>query len=79
MRDLALDAAGIVFSLQGAIAINVGIRTNTPDIYTTGGYADQPQFVCVAAVADTRATINMMDGDAAPSLTVTPTVVFTDP
>ncbi|MHB1370541.1 MAG: mercury(II) reductase [Pseudomonadaceae bacterium] len=65
-RSLALDAAGVALNLQGAIVIDVGMRTSTPDIY-------------VAAAAGTRAAINMTGGDAALNLAAMPAVVFTDP
>ncbi|MGY8829345.1 MAG: FAD-dependent oxidoreductase, partial [Pseudomonadales bacterium] len=35
-RSLALDAAGVALNLQGAIVIDVGMRTSTPDIYAAG-------------------------------------------
>ncbi|WP_299163957.1 mercury(II) reductase [Accumulibacter sp.] len=78
-RSLALDAAGVAFNLQGAIVIDVGMRTSTPDIYAAGDCTDQPQFVYVAAAAGTRAAINMTGGDAALNLAAMPAVVFTDP
>ena len=78
-RSLALDAAGVALNLQGAIVIDVGMRTSTPDIYAAGDCTDQPQFVYVAAAAGTRAAINMTGGDAALDLTAMPAVVFTDP
>ena len=78
-RSLALDAAGVALNLQGAIVIDVGMRTSTPDIYAAGDCTDQPQFVYVAAAAGTRAAINMTGGDATLNLTAMPAVVFTDP
>ena len=78
-RSLALDAAGVVLNPQGAIVIDAGMRTSTPDIYAAGDCTDQPQFVYVAAAAGTRAAINMTGGDAALNLTAMPAVVFTDP
>ena len=78
-RSLALDAAGVALNLQGAIVIDVGMRTSTPDIYAAGDCTDQPQFVYVAAAAGTRAAINMTGGDAALNLAAMPAVVFTDP
>ena len=78
-RSLALDAAGVAFNLQGAIVVDVGMRTSTPDIYAAGDCTDQPQFVYVAAAAGTRAAINMTGGDAALNLAAMPAVVFTDP
>ena len=78
-RSLALDAAGVALNPQGAIVIDAGMRTSTPDIYAAGDCTDQPQFVYVAAAAGTRAAINMTGGDAALNLTAMPAVVFTDP
>ncbi|WP_339733510.1 mercury(II) reductase [uncultured Pseudomonas sp.] len=78
-RSLALDAAGVALNLQGAIVIDVGMRTSTPDIYAAGDCTDQPQFVYVASAAGTRAAINMTGGDAALNLAAMPAVVFTDP
>ena len=78
-RSLALDAAGVTVTAQGAIVIDKGMRTSTPHIYAAGDCTDQPQFVYVAAAAGTRAAINMTGGDAALDLTAMPAVVFTDP
>ncbi|CAM5371475.1 mercury(II) reductase [Eoetvoesiella caeni] len=78
-RSLALDAAGVALNPQGAIVIDIGLRTSAPDIYAAGDCSDQPQFVYVAAAAGTRAAINMTGGDAALNLTAMPAVVFTDP
>ena len=78
-RSLALDAAGVALNPQGAIVIDIGMRTSAPDIYAAGDCSDQPQFVYVAAAAGTRAAINMTGGDAALNLTAMPAVVFTDP
>ncbi len=58
-RSLALDAAGVALNPQGAIVIDAGMRSSTPDIYAAGDCTDQPQFVYVAAAAGTRAAINM--------------------
>jgi mercuric reductase len=78
-RSLALDAAGVTVNAQGAIVIDKGMRTSSPNIYAAGDCTDLPQFVYVAAAAGTRAAINMTGGDAALDLTAMPTVVFTDP
>ena len=76
---LALEAAGIAVSAQGAIVIDQGMRTRTRHIYAAGDCTDQPQFVYVAAAAGIRAAINMSGGDAILDLTTMPAVVFTDP
>lgn len=55
------------------------MRSSAPDIYAAGDCTDQPQFVYVAAAADTRAAINMTGGEATLDLTAMPAVVFTDP
>ncbi len=78
-RSLALEAAGVAVNAQGAIVIDKGMRTSSPNIYAAGDCTDQPQFVYVAAAAGTRAAINMTGGDAALDLTAMPAVVFTDP
>ncbi|HUX62942.1 mercury(II) reductase [Sulfuricella sp.] len=78
-RSLALEAAGVTVNAQGAIVIDQGMRTNSPNIYAAGDCADQPQFVYVAAAAGTRAAINMTGGDTVLNLTAMPAVVFTDP
>ncbi len=78
-RGLALDAAGVATNAQGAIVIDKGMRTSSPDIFAAGDCTDQPQFIYVAAAAGTRAAINMTGGDAALDLTAMPAVVFTDP
>ena len=78
-HSLALEAAGVVVNAQGAIVIDKGMRTSSPNIYAAGDCTDQPQFVYVAAAAGTRAAINMTGGDAALDLTAMPAVVFTDP
>ena len=64
-RSLALEAAGVAVNAQGAIVIDKGMRTSSPNIYAAGDCTDQPQFVYVAAAAGTRAAINMTGGDAA--------------
>ncbi|MHB1991006.1 mercury(II) reductase [Metallibacterium scheffleri] len=78
-RSLDLEAAGVAVNAHGAIVIDQGMRTNSPNIYAAGDCTDQPQFVYVAAAAGTRAAINMMGGSAALDLTAMPAVVFTDP
>ncbi len=78
-RSLNLAAAGVEVNAQGAIVIDQGMRTSTPQIYAAGDCTDQPQFVYVAAAAGTRAAINMAGGEAALDLTAMPAVVFTDP
>jgi mercuric reductase len=78
-RSLNLEAAGVAINAQGAIVIDQGMRTNSPNIYAAGDCTDQPQFVYVAAAAGTRAAINMMGGSAVLDLTAMPAVVFTDP
>jgi mercuric reductase len=76
---LGLDAAGVEVNNQGAIAVDSGMRTSSPDIFAAGDCTDQPKFVYVAAAAGTRAAINMTGGHAALDLRVMPAVVFTDP
>jgi len=78
-RSLDLEAAGVAVNAHGAIVIDLGMRTNSPNIYAAGDCTDQPQFVYVAAAAGTRAAINMMGGSAVLDLTAMPAVVFTDP
>ncbi|MBU2859332.1 FAD-dependent oxidoreductase, partial [Acidithiobacillus ferrooxidans] len=62
-RSLNLEAAGVAINAQGAIVLDQGMRTSSPDIYSAGDCTDQPQFVYVAAAAGTRAAINMTGGD----------------
>ncbi len=78
-RSLNLEAAGVAINAQGAIVIDQGMRTNSPNIYAAGDCTDQPQFVYVAAAAGTRAAINMTGGDTVLNLRAMPAVVFTDP
>ncbi len=78
-RSLALDAAGVAVNARGAVVVDDGMRTSSPDIYAAGDCTDQPQFVYVAAAAGTRAAVNMTGGEAALDLTALPAVVFTDP
>jgi mercuric resistance transcriptional repressor protein MerD len=74
-----IGSGGVAVNAQGAIVIDKGMRTSSPNIYAAGDCTDQPQFVYVAAAAGTRAAINMTGGDAALDLTAMPAVVFTDP
>jgi mercuric reductase len=78
-RDLALEAAGVKVSAQGAIVVDERMRTSAPNVFAAGDCTNQPQFVYVAAAAGTRAAINMTGGEAALDLTAMPAVVFTDP
>ncbi|WP_281404862.1 mercury(II) reductase [Methylocystis sp. B8] len=78
-RGLALEAAGVAVSPQGAIIVDTGMHASAPNIYAAGDCTNQPQFVYVAAAAGTRAAINMTGGTAVLDLTAMPTVVFTDP
>ncbi|MFP5341286.1 MAG: FAD-dependent oxidoreductase, partial [Gammaproteobacteria bacterium] len=74
-RTLNLDAAGVEVNTQGAIVIDRAMRTSTQHIFAAGDCTDQPQFVYVAAAADTRAAINMTGGNAELDLTAMPAVV----
>ncbi|MEJ5211093.1 MAG: mercury(II) reductase [Burkholderiales bacterium] len=76
---LALERAGVAVDESGAIVVDDHLRTSVPHIYAAGDCTHLPQFVYVAAVAGTRAAINMTGGDAALDLSVMPSVVFTDP
>jgi len=76
---LMLDKIGVKTGRNGAIVIDVHMRTSVEHIYAAGDCTDQPQYVYVAAAAGTRATINMTGGDAALDLTAMPAVVFTEP
>ena len=78
-HGLALEAASVAVTAQGAIVIDKAMRTSSPHIYAAGDCTDQPQFVYVAAAAGTRAAANMTGGDAMLDLTAMPAVVFTDP
>lgn len=76
---LDLARAGITTDASGAIVVDDHLRTSTAHIYAAGDCTNAPQFVYVAAVAGTRAAINMTGGDAALDLSTMPAVVFTDP
>lgn len=78
-RSLNLEAAGVAVNKQGAITIDLGMRTSASGIFAAGDCTDQPQFVYVAAAAGARVAVNMAGGDAALDLTAMPAVVFTDP
>ena len=78
-RGLHLEAAGVAVDPRGAIEVDPGMRTSTPNIYAAGDCTAQPQFVYVAAAAGARAAINMTGGDSALDLSAMPAVVFTDP
>ncbi len=78
-RSLNLEAAGVAVNEQGAITIDLGMRTSASGIFAAGDCTDQPQLVYVAAAAGARAVVNMTGGDAALDLTTMPAVVFTDP
>lgn len=78
-QGLGLDAAGVRTDKQGAIVVDPGLRTSSPNIFAAGDCTDQPQFVYVAAAAGTRTAINMTGGDATLDLGAMPAVVFTDP
>lgn len=77
--DLGLEAAGVAVNKQGAIVVDMGLRTSAPHIYAAGDCTDQPQFVYVAAAGGTRAAVNMTGGVATLDLTAMPAVIFTDP
>ncbi len=78
-RGLNLPAAGVEVNERGAIVVSERPTTSVPALFAAGDCTDQPQFVYVAAVAGTRAAINMMGGEAALDLSAMPAVVFTDP
>ncbi|WP_166804299.1 FAD-dependent oxidoreductase, partial [Pseudomonas aeruginosa] len=44
-RSLNLEAARVAVNKQGAIEIDLSMRTSAPDIYAGGDCTDQPQFV----------------------------------
>lgn len=77
--DLNLESAGVRRDARGAIVVDDHLRTSASDIFAAGDCTDRPQFVYVAAVAGTRAAINMMGGEATLDLATMPAVVFTDP
>jgi len=78
-RSLSLEAVDVAVNAQGAIVVDLAMRTGAPTVYAAGDCTDQPQFVYVAAAAGTRAAINMTGGEAALDLSAMPAVVFTDP
>ncbi|MFZ3186166.1 MAG: mercury(II) reductase, partial [Pseudomonas sp.] len=78
-QGMNLEAAGVTLDERGGIQIDPGMRTSATGIFAAGDCTDQPQFVYVAAVAGTRAAINMLGGEATLNLDAMPAVVFTDP
>lgn len=76
---LNLPAVGITTEPNGAIRIDERLATTQPHIYAAGDCSNMPQLVYVAAAAGSRAAINMTGGEAHLDLSVTPTVIFTDP
>ncbi len=78
-RSLALEAAGVAVNAQGAIVIDKGMRTSSPNIYAAGDCTDQPQFVYVAAAARHSCGDQHDWRRCGPDLTAMPAVVFTDP
>lgn len=76
---LNLDAIGVQVGDKGEIIVNERMETSVPGIYAAGDCAKMPQFVYVAAAAGSRAGVNMTGGDAKLDLSVTPSVIFTDP
>ncbi len=77
--SLGLEAVDVATDERGAIRVNDRLRTSNPAIYAVGDCTDLPQLVYVAAAAGTRAALNMTGGDERLDLSVTPTVIFTDP
>ncbi len=76
---LGLEAVDVSTDERGAIRVNERLQTSNPAIYAVGDCTDLPQLVYVAAAAGTRAAVNMTGGDERLDLSVTPTVIFTDP
>jgi mercuric reductase len=74
-----LEGIGVKLDARGAIVVDERMRTSVDGIYAAGDCTTQPQFVCVAAAAGTRAAVNMTGGEAALDLATMPAVVFTDP
>jgi len=78
-ENLNLNTIGLETDNKGAVIVNDKLETNIKDVYAVGDCSDMPQFVYVAAVAGTRAAINMTGGDAQLDLSTMPAVIFTDP
>lgn len=76
---LGLGRVGVATDGCGSILVDDHLRTSAANVYAAGDCTNLPQFVCVAAVAGTRAAINMTGGDAALDLATLPAVAFTDP
>jgi mercuric reductase len=76
---LALERASVSTNARGAIVVDKCMRTSHTNIFAAGDCTDQPQYVYVAAMAGTRAAINMTGGDTTIDLRAMPAVVFCDP
>ena len=76
---LGLEAIGVKTNRNGAIEVNMGLKTGVPGVYAAGDCTSQPQLVYVAAAGGTRAAVNMTGGEAVLDLSAMPAVVFTDP
>ena len=64
--------------IRGHIIVDDHFRTSVAHIFAAGDCTTLPQFVYIAASAETRASANMSGGNEALDLTVMPAVVFTD-
>ncbi len=77
--QLNLESIGVNTDENGCIIVNEKMETSVSHTYAAGDCSNMPQFVYVAAVAGSRAGINMTGGDASLDLSTMPTVIFTDP
>jgi mercuric reductase len=76
---LGLGKVGIAQDGNGSVIVDEFLRTSAPHIYAAGDCTINPEYVYVAAAAGTRAAANILGGNEALDLSVTPAVVFTDP
>ncbi|MDT8371877.1 MAG: mercury(II) reductase [Gammaproteobacteria bacterium] len=76
---LNLNTVGVRTEKNGVIIVNELMETSVPGVYAAGDCSNMPQFVYVAAVAGSRAGINMTGGETKLDLSTMPAVIFTDP
>lgn len=79
IHDLGLAQIGVKIDQRGAIVVDERLRTSAPNVYAAGDCTNLPQFVYVAAAAETTAVVNAMGGHATLDLTTMPAVTFCDP
>ncbi len=77
---LALNAANVRTTAQGAVAVDDELRSSNPAIYAAGDVTGAPQFVYVAGYQGALAAENAIAGSRRRSdLSALPRVIFTSP